>query len=117
MQRVAEVLRSNKCRLQQAYLRFDDCATWNILDGFRPKDKKANPFDRASYNRSMNNVKNISLARMAFDKLGLTNLQVAALNEIGQNIEDGHAELESYNGLLTEAEEKYLKARIGEDAV
>ena len=103
--------------MQLTYLCFDDCSTWNILNGFRPKDKKANPFDRASYNRSMNNVKNISLARMAFDKLGLTNLQVAALNEIGQNIEDGHAELESYKGILSDAEEKYLKARIGEDAV
>ena len=65
----------------------------------------------------MNDVKNISLARMAFDTLGLTNLQVAALNEIGQNIEDGRADLESYRGLLAAAEEKYLKARVGEGAV
>lgn len=65
----------------------------------------------------MNDVKNISLARMAFDELGLTNLQVSALNEIGQNIEDGRDDLASYRGLLSEAEEKYLKARVGEGAV
>lgn len=65
----------------------------------------------------MNDVKNIGLARMAFDELGLTNLQVSALNEIGQNIEDGRDDLESYEGLLSEAEEKYLKARVGKGAV
>ena len=65
----------------------------------------------------MNDVKSIGLARMAFNELGLTNLQVTALNEIGQNIEDGRDELASYRGLLSEAEEKYLKARIGEGAV
>lgn len=64
----------------------------------------------------MNDVKNVSLARMAFDELGLTNLQVSALNGIGQDIEDGKDDLESYDGLLSEAEEKYLKARVGEPA-
>ena len=65
----------------------------------------------------MNDIRNVKLARMAFDELGLTNLQVSALNEIGQDIEDGADSLESYKGLLSEAEEKYLKARVGEGAV
>ena len=63
----------------------------------------------------MNDIRKVQLERAAFAN-GLTNLQVSALNEIGQDIEDGADDLESYDGLLSEAEEKYLKARLGEPA-
>ena len=43
---------------------------------------------------------------------GLTNIQIVALNGIGQDIADGKDWYESYEGTLSEAEDAYLKKWI-----
>jgi hypothetical protein len=59
----------------------------------------------------------INLQELALVELNLTNLQVVALNEIAANIENGGEDYASYEGTLSEAEDKYLRAWLANEGV
>ena len=63
------------------------------------------------------NKEKINLQELALCELKLTNLQVVALNEISAKIEDGEDDYASYEGVLSEAEDKYLRAWLEDEGI
>lgn len=58
-----------------------------------------------------------NLQELAITKLNLTNLQIVALNEIGANIQNGAEDYFSVEGSLSEQEDEYLRAWLGNEGI
>jgi len=58
-----------------------------------------------------------NLQELAINELNLTNLQIVALNEIGANIQNGAEDYFSVEGTLSEQEDEYLRAWLGNEGI
>lgn len=58
-----------------------------------------------------------NLQELAFGELNLTNLQVVTLNEIAANIANGKDAYASYADLLSDQEDRYLRAWLGNKGI